>query len=309
LVETGQVDFDGDGDLMVAETPGWVVVASHDYEFAKGRVDSLVALGEVVTGQCWDVIMHSAARGFVGGQEVWSVSHDPEAEADLNVTGAPPAGLAAIRDRLTLQQAEHADEPVDFMYDAPTQLAASLCGYNPQDGVAAGTVFLVVEPSRSGKAGEQQATERRVLDSLGAGVASEILPLALEMGFEPAVAQPDFHKFYPFGAAHVVVRRRGEWSDALELRWGRRNGWPRVAIDIFVRQGSDPRYGRAGHAIVPTPRPSLMERFTGRKSDPAAEVAAAIVDGGDLLSSVDRHLRDGTPHPHLRPAEYRDQEP
>jgi hypothetical protein len=307
LTQTGQVDYRADADLAAAETPGWVVVTAHAFDYVEGRLGALSTDAEVVTGQCSDVVMYSAARGYTAGSQTWSVVHDPAAGPNsLAVEGSPPAEFVAIRDRLMSQQAERGGDAVDYVYEVPMVLAAALCGYSPEAGVAPETVLKVVEPLRSGKAGERQAQQRAVRDALAAGVAAELFPLAERLGFERSVHHPALQAFYRFGASHALVRPRGEWSESIEIRSDLSDGAPRVAVDFFVRRGGAPRYGRSGTAFVPASPPSLMERFQGRRPAQPEDVANAIDIGRELLNAVDRHLREGTPHPNVRPAIYRD---
>jgi hypothetical protein len=306
LTQTGQVDYRGDADLACAETPGWVVVMSQAFDYLDGKQAAFTA--EVVTGQCWDTIMYSEARGYAAGAEIWSVVHDPDAGPDnLAIEGAPPAELAAIRERLVRAQAERGADQVDYIYEIPIGVAAALCGYGPEAGVAPGTVLRVVEPARPGKAGERQAEQRSLREALGKRVATELFPIAEKLGFRRGVDQPDVEPFYRFGASHVMVRRRGEWSESLDIVYDLRDGAPRVGLEFFVRRGDAPRYGRSGVAFIPPPPLTLMERFKGRKPAQPEDISKALDDGRDLVAAVDLHLREGASHPHIRPAVYWDE--
>ncbi len=72
--------------------------------------------------------MVSSVAGWKDGREVWSVTHDSEeTPLHLDIRGEPPAGFAAIRDRLTRQQEE--DDGADFIFDIPVALAKEITGY------------------------------------------------------------------------------------------------------------------------------------------------------------------------------------
>jgi hypothetical protein len=307
LTLTGQIDWRGEAGLACAETPGWVVVTAQTFDYFDGLLEAFATEAEMIAGQCWDTAMYSAARGYSAGAKTWSVVHDPDAgRDDISVEGSAPGELAAIRDRLMREQAEHADEQVDYIYGIPTELAAALCGYSPEGGVAPQTVLRVIEPLRSGKAGERQAHERALREALAADVTHKLFPLAESLGFEPAARHPALQAFYRFGASQLLVRRRGEWSDCVEIVSDLSDGAPRVGIEFFVRRGDAPRYGRSGVTSVPPPRLTIMEHFQGPKPAQPADIAKAIDQGRDLLMAVDRYLREGAPHPNIRPPIYRD---
>jgi hypothetical protein len=270
---------------------------------------SVSALGETLGCEAWDTSLFSSAWGYRNGDLIWSVTHDPDkGPRSLESEGSPPAEFEAVREKLMRDQADHEGEHVDYIFEAPIALTAALCGFRPdRDTVPPETVFKVVEPARSGGAAKRQAAGRALREQLGAGVRDELYPLARELGFESVLSQPDFHKFYPRGASNAFVRHRGEWSESLQVFWGFLGGAPRVELSFFVRRGSEPRYGRSGKAHAPPQRPSWLERFSGRKRDADAASREAIGTGRGLLLELDRYLREGEPHSHIRPPVYWDE--
>ncbi|HWI86969.1 MAG TPA: hypothetical protein VNT42_11690 [Sphingomonas sp.] len=78
--------------------------------------------------------MFSQARGYEAGAEVWRVVHDPEKGQSLyalDVSGTPPPQLdGIIRDKRAEQEAEGGeDADADYIFDVPTELARSICGF------------------------------------------------------------------------------------------------------------------------------------------------------------------------------------
>jgi hypothetical protein len=77
-------------------------------------------------------VMFSAAYGYDRGNARWSVVHNAqEGISDLSVSGAPPTELERIRERLSKQQSDAGGDAadVDYIFDIPVELAATVCGY------------------------------------------------------------------------------------------------------------------------------------------------------------------------------------
>lgn len=74
--------------------------------------------------------MVSGAFGAEEGRLVWSVQHDPEHGLEhLDIWGEPPAALEGIRDRLLAEL--QTLEDTDTLFNAPVDLAATICGFDP----------------------------------------------------------------------------------------------------------------------------------------------------------------------------------
>ena len=305
LVETGEDEGFTIADIAVADLPdGWVVI--HYGETEAVRADTVAARfpqGEVIWGTLSETVMCSAAYGMRDGRQVWGVEHDPEENLDgLEVEGAAPAELAAIRERLERIQAEPDNEDVDYVFEAPMQLTKALTGYDPMRQYDHAP-FRVVERLASGAAGERQAAEIARRGRMAALIQGEMIPAAAALGFGRPEEIPG-HDMRP--APDTVVRVRDGLSEALAFAWEVQDGAPVLAMRFFVRKGFEDRRGRAGLALTPPPKRSLVEWFAGRKEDADAGVDRALREARDLLAPLDRHLRSGAPHPHIRPAQYAD---
>jgi hypothetical protein len=141
LLETGEEVVPGErrAGLSCREfEDSWTVVFSEDREWASRNLAAeLSALGRVLACRFEDKVeMASEAWEVRGGIQIWRVFHDNTASAlRLDVEGDPPAALAEIRARLAREQ--EADEKdgagVDYMHDAPLELAKSIFGYRADD--------------------------------------------------------------------------------------------------------------------------------------------------------------------------------
>jgi len=135
-------DVDGDGrvDLFLCglDSPNalyrnlgdWRFVVSDDHRFAsRERVSAAAQGGVAVVLYLEEHVMISGAFGAEGGELAWSVQHDPNHGMEhLETWGEPPAALDGIRDRL-LAELRKLDD-ADYIFSAPTELAASVCGFN-----------------------------------------------------------------------------------------------------------------------------------------------------------------------------------
>lgn len=120
--------------LTAFEYGGWFYVLSHDTRFAsRERIASVSHHGLAVGAYLEEHVMVSGAFGGADGRLVWSAQHDPNVgEAHLDVWGDPPDSLGAIQAKLTEDQRAES-EPVDHLFDAPAEVAASVCGFNPNE--------------------------------------------------------------------------------------------------------------------------------------------------------------------------------
>ena len=149
LVETGEQVEPGSRrrGLSCLERPnGWTVVFSEDFDWANSkRVLDLSRLGLVVGCQFEDKVkMTSIASAAKDGVELWRVAHVNDPVYRLDVSGEPPAELAAIRDRCFREQDEDggAKSSVDYVTEIPIEVAKAACGYRTDDEEA---VFAALE--------------------------------------------------------------------------------------------------------------------------------------------------------------------
>lgn len=310
LVETELDEGLDIADVAVAELPGGHVVV-HYGDIRERKVEEIAGRfpqGRVLWGYLSETVMYSAVAGMADGRQVWSVLHNPDIDPNgVQVEGEPPAELAPIVEDFRRQKAEDDDEiPVDYVFAAPMALTRVLTGYDPERQSDQG--FRIAERRLSGKAGERQAErlafERRLVEA----VRAEVYPAAQARGFGPPAEGSGHRELGP--DRNTLVRQRDGWSEELLFQPGMYSGVAKVAITFFTQRTGESRGGRPGQAIVAPPRPSLLQLFTGPKKEPAEEaLARAIEEARMLVGAIDEHLREGTPNPHIRPANYHDDLP
>jgi hypothetical protein len=111
---------------------GWFLVNHERHEFTNNEVQRLSRGAEVVACFVEEHVMVSRAACCKDGEQIWSVTHDAQESDDhLEVEGEPPAGFAAIRNRLTRQQED--DKGADFIFNIPIDLAAEITGYSHEE--------------------------------------------------------------------------------------------------------------------------------------------------------------------------------
>ncbi len=156
--DTGDVDVALFGFGLSKLTGGWLLVACNDFELpAKAPLAAISEAGEVVCGALEEHVMVSEAAAFAGGAETWRVAHNPDRGLeDLEVSGSPPAALKKLLDAALAELRDKDD--ADYVFDVPTQLAASVCGF--EFGRSEGE-FVVLEQVRRLKKARPPAAERR----------------------------------------------------------------------------------------------------------------------------------------------------
>ena len=113
------------------ELDGWRFVVSEDHRFAsRERVVAVSRGGEAVGAYLEEHVMFSGAFGASDGVLGWSAQHHCTYGLEhLDVWGDPPSALEGIHKGL-LEELQN-EGGADYVFDAPIDLAASLCGFNP----------------------------------------------------------------------------------------------------------------------------------------------------------------------------------
>ena len=115
------------------ELSGWTFVISSDNRLAsRERVSAVSQAGLAVGVYLEEHVMVSGAFGASDGRLVWSIQHDPEFGLNhLDVWGEPPPALAEIQAKLR-HELETKDD-ADYLFDAPMEVAATVCGFDPNE--------------------------------------------------------------------------------------------------------------------------------------------------------------------------------
>jgi hypothetical protein len=144
-----------ESDIVGAELPsGWSLIVFQRNVISDRHLKELSTLGEVVTCFVEDHVMFSMASAWKEGIQLWSVTHDCEkGKFHLESGGSAPSTLNGIQQRLSAQQKEQGGEQaeVDFLYDAPAELAKEIVGFRHDQEVegATGSIFKVLEKDPS----------------------------------------------------------------------------------------------------------------------------------------------------------------
>ena len=210
-------------------------------------------------------------------------------------------------DELARTQAEPGNEDVDYMFEAPMALTSALCGYNARRDLDPPVVFHVLEPLRTGAAGERQQRDIALRKRLAGTVDEDLIPAAEALGFQRADSLPDGAFQGPALVPNTLVRFRDDWIESLAFIWMIRGGAARIGINFFAQRRGQSRGGGLGEALTPAPKRSFPELITGRKEEPSdVAVARVVPEARELLRLVDEHLKTGALHPQIQPAQYHD---
>jgi hypothetical protein len=142
--DTGHDDPLNQAPFSMADLPsGWALLYVNDFQFGKDEhLVDLSAEGTVVACQVEEHIMFSAAHFYTSGKEVWSVWHDSDqgGRYDVSTRGVAPPQLAAIVECLAALQDRNGGKKsmIDFLFEAPVELAAELTGYRRSQTLFAG---------------------------------------------------------------------------------------------------------------------------------------------------------------------------
>jgi hypothetical protein len=154
LRDTGVWDEAREAPFTVASIPGgWVILWSNDFGYVADEVMASLSRGATVIGcQIHEGMMYAASTLYHDGERLWSVAHDAqEGSHDLQIEGAPPAVFEEIRDKLWAQQSADDEHPfpVDFIFDAPVDLAQAITGFRYDQWAHEGGEyrFHIVEPA------------------------------------------------------------------------------------------------------------------------------------------------------------------
>jgi hypothetical protein len=113
---------------------GWSFLFTLEFGFpTPDRMAALSAEGTALAVSADERSMFSVVRGYERGKAGFVIEHDGGQHGPRHVAtaGALPAEWAPILTRLTRQQDEEdrSAAEVDFIFDAPVELAFALCGY------------------------------------------------------------------------------------------------------------------------------------------------------------------------------------
>jgi hypothetical protein len=268
---------------------GWVVIASADHALdLRDLLPTASTFGFALGCEVTEQVMYSRLQAWSDGQQVWSVTHDPERDPKgVEVEGDAPAELQAIRSELSALQA--ADGEVDYLFEAPVQLAERLCGYELGQSLDQDWIVLCGAGERA-ESGPRKASLRDAL-------RAEILPLAETYGWRPDSSAP--------GGAYQLSRVRDGRRQELWFTW-MDDGRTIFLIPVFtVRDGATAGVPFLFSAEFAPTRAGFGARLKAlfrreARLDPDARVAAIISEARSQILALEAVLDGGDADPRIR---------
>lgn len=290
--------------LVCGELPGgWIVLVADDMGLELDRLQALAAAGGLALGcEIEEHVMFSRLRGFRGGAQIWSITHDPDVDPrDVSVEGEPPPPFADLRATLA-EEAGDGDPQVDYMFDLPVRLGQRLCGYTHDEMMP--VVWTILERARRS---HDPATPPRLPEAF----RTEILPLLTASGWTLATQDPAIRG----RRAWDVVRVANGRLEALAFHF-RENGsdvqfeTSFVVLDSPIPGGEVQRAGQT-RPTRPAPPPgtggSLWRRIADRfrtgppeSSPPADPLDDLILRVKEDLAAIEAFLSTGERNPRLQ---------
>ncbi|MDB5441055.1 MAG: uncharacterized protein JWM33_3482 [Caulobacteraceae bacterium] len=293
-------------EFTFAEHPdGWVIVVAdqHGLTLDKTLRALSTSCGFAVGCEIIETVTFSEARACRNGDLAWSVVYNPEENGRGLVTaGEPPPALGAIEARLSAEQAR--DPSVAYLFDAPLDLAASICGRRVDEDQ--GLQWFALE--KKGR-GDRRAVRKGVVarrskpedTSLRDAIWSELVPLLRTLGW-PTDDQPEL-------AEHGKITRNIDGVDQ-SLWFDFARGVETHIIVHFVAldaaSGGD-EFARGGRVIPAQVHVPLWNRFTWKRFAELARghpipdniIAAVIERARADIHKADEYLRSLAPSPYI----------
>jgi hypothetical protein len=302
--EVGEVADEIGADYACAALPnGWLVFVTADRSFEMDGPLAKISSDFFAVGcEMSETGMVSRARAFADGSLLWTVVHDPDKdEQGVIVEGVPPSPFEDIRQRLQAEQAAAGNSDVDYMFDLPTELAASICGYRP--GQTRGLEWAVLRK----KTPDKSRTPVRRPKSLSAAMKAELLPLLQSLGWHLANDPPSLSD------PGEIIRSFGRQEQTLWFDFGSgEETYIIVHFNSWEAISDSSRYAVSGFTRDPSVRLPFWKRFTWKHlrentrpyAVPDDPVRAAIDKAKGEILAVDTFLKTDTPASciHVRPA-------
>lgn len=134
LIDTGEPDGVNESPISGSELPcGWYVLFLNDvtHPYVSGDTLRELSRGCSVLGcQVEEHAMVSASFFYQNGTRIWNVVHDSEKGLyHLEIDGDPPESFSISECRQKQDSAGGEGAGVDYIFDAPLELARRICGY------------------------------------------------------------------------------------------------------------------------------------------------------------------------------------
>lgn len=263
---------------------GWFVIVSSEFALDLSEVlPAASADGLAVGCEMTEIAMGSGVKAYRNGRRVWAVDYDGgNGPAEPTVEGEAPAELADILARQRQQQAEAGDEPVDFMFDAPLELARAVCGFRVEALPPVEWTVL--------RAGEDRDRTAAPGETLADRICSELTPLLQSLGWEAQAGRLASPGLYD------VARMRGGRLQGLAFNWKHDNAEIYFVPTFAVWQGET----KDSPVLVSGMTTPARERFWTRfrnlfapAPDPEDRLAQVVAQARREILALDRFLTTG----------------
>lgn len=134
LVDTQERDEANESPISGSELPGgWYVLFLSDVAHPYLSAESLQRLSKgctVLGCQVEEHVMVSASFLYENGARIWHILHESEKGVyNLEIEGAPPGSFSIAEFRQKQHEAGGESADVDYIFDAPVELAQAICGF------------------------------------------------------------------------------------------------------------------------------------------------------------------------------------
>jgi hypothetical protein len=246
-----------------------------------------------------EVVMVSRAVGLIDGLRSWSVGHDPEkTDEEVQVEGDPPAALSDIIHDLRLQQASDKSDLVDYMFDAPIELVAKICGYRPDEAAA-----IEWRALRNVADGPAMAPGEPI-----PSVRASLEPLMASLGWAATTTRPDL---FVAANSHEFFRIVDDLQHIMWFEFGWQassaGDQPHFTVGFLVQESRAAERDRsepllAGRAQQFESAPPFWKRlFSSRAPRPSRgqQMTTLLDRAREDIRAVDEFLRTGARAPNV----------
>ena len=134
LIDTAEPDEANESPISGSELPGgWYVLFLNDIVHPYVSPERLreISIGCTVLGcQVEEHVMASACFLYKNGGRIWNVTHEAEKGLyNMEIEGQAPESFSITEFRQAQDRAGGEAAGVDYMFDAPLELAHRMCGY------------------------------------------------------------------------------------------------------------------------------------------------------------------------------------
>ena len=131
LRDTGLVAEVPEEPVNLAVLPtGWTVVYWNDSTYTLKHIDALTSNHAALSVIIQSYVPLSIAEFHVRSKQYWSVAHYGNKGRDnLEIEGKPPPELSGIRASNGLKQGGEGTANIDYTFEVPIELAATVCGF------------------------------------------------------------------------------------------------------------------------------------------------------------------------------------